>query len=123
MVHALAVISEWCTEWGMAIGCGNEKTEAVFFAGQRPDGDATAYEPLQHGTARVVFVTEYKYLGLFLRHDLDGTPNTRELAKDMRNCYARYFQRSDLVGITYLLCIFDLDIKQHDTISGLITIR
>lgn len=141
LVHALAVISEWCTEWGMAIGCGNEKTEAVFFAGQRPDGDATAYEPLQHGTARVVFVTEYKYLGLFLRHDLDGTPNTRELAKDMRNCYARYFQRSELAryspirsllqlyktvvlgGIIYLRCIVDLDSNQHDTISGLINIH
>ena len=57
----------------------------------------------------------------------DGTPNTRELAKDMRNCYARYFQRSELAwyspirsllqlyktivlgGIIYLRCIVDLD--------------
>ena len=141
LVHALAAIAEWCTQWGMSIGCGNEKTEAVFFAGQRPDDAATAYEPLQHGTVRVAFVAEYKYLGLFLRHDLDGTPNTRELAKDMRKCWARYFQRSELArhspvrallqlyktvvlgGINYLRCIVDLDTEQHKTISGLISIH
>ena len=141
LVHALTVIAEWCAQWGMSIGCGNEKTEAVVFAGQRPDDAATAYEPLQHGTVRVAFVAEYKYLGLFLRHDLDGTPNTRELAKDMRKCWARYFQRSELArhspvrallqlyktvvlgGINYLRCIVDLNTEQHKIISGLISIH
>ena len=134
----LDAIVAWCDAWGMQIGIGGGKTEAMHFAGDRSDAAATSYRPLRCMGKDVHFVAQYKYLGLLLRHDLDMSPNTERTAETMRSVYHRWFTRnaltrqspirlqlqlykSQVLGVlTYLRSIVDLTTTQHREISNLL---
>ena len=134
----LDAIVAWCDAWGMQIGIGGGKTEAMHFAGDRSDAAATSYRPLRCMGKDVHFVAQYKSLGLLLRHDLDMSPNTERTAETMRSVYHRWFTRnaltrqspirlqlqlykSQVLGVlTYLRSIVDLTTTQHREISNLL---
>ena len=130
-------IVAWCDAWGMQVGIGGGKTEAVHFAGARSDATATSYPPLRCMGKDVHFVAQYKYLGLILRHDLDMSPNSDCIAEKMRGVYHRWFTRnaltkqspirlqlqfykSQVLGVlTYLRSIIDLGDKERNEITVL----
>ena len=61
---------EWCDAWGMQIGLGSKKTEAVAFVPPRLRGSHPPLPQLSVKGVVVPWVTEYRYLGYLARDDL-----------------------------------------------------
>ena len=90
----------WCQAWGVTIGIGQGKTEAMFF---RHPGDpagttaATHQHALTLGDKQVPWTQEYRYLGLHLRSDLTMKGMTEALKRRVVGSWCRYFAGSSLI--------------------------
>lgn len=100
--RALNAVQDWCSAWGMALGIGNLKTQAMLFPappsnkkGVRAHGREPPPLPpalVQPGTgAHVDFVLEYKYLGYWLRWNLCEKGLVQRLVDALTANWNRYF--------------------------------
>jgi hypothetical protein len=90
--HAAAAVQRWAQSWGMELGVGEGKTEAMMFA--RPGSAAGA--PLAPLTLpgrpeTIAWTQEYKYLGFLLRPDLDTSGLLERMADNVDAAWKRYF--------------------------------
>ena len=88
---------------GEHCGTGQGKTEAISFACGQSDEQACALAPLLCGTAPIPWVTEYRYLGYLLRHDLDADPVVKKLCGKLIVNFERYFTRNGYVRRSALM--------------------
>ena len=96
--YALSRIHNWCAAWGMEVSTGQGKTEAISFVNGQSDVEAaTRFPPLRCGDAEVYWVTEYRYLGYLLRHDLDDSSAVKMLSGKLISNFERYFTRNGYV--------------------------
>ena len=89
----------WCDAWGMSLGMGMKKTEAVAFI---PPRSVAAHALLPLFTAKgvtVEWVLEYRYLGYTLRSDLNENGNVAAIASKLSSHWQRYFHSSRLVRL------------------------
>jgi hypothetical protein len=102
--HSLARILDWCDAWGMDLGLGMGKTEAMAFHPPRsarpqlPPLTPAASHPLPvrlRGT-RVQWTREYRYLGYPLRDDLDSSGLFGKMVASLSKNWNRYFVANPL---------------------------
>ena len=89
----------WCDAWGMTLGLGMKKTEAVPFI---PPRNIKQHPPLPALSVKgvpVSWVTEYRYLGYNLRADLCEAGNISAMANKLSAQWQRYFHSSKLVRL------------------------
>ena len=89
----------WCDAWGMSLGLGMKKTEAIAFI---PPHHATAPRTLPVLTAKgvpVEWVPEYRYLGYNLRCDLKESGNVTAMASKLSSQWQRYYHSSRLIRL------------------------
>jgi hypothetical protein len=91
----LDAIHEWSTDWGIAIGTGSGKTNAMLV----PHAATTPkpVEPLMAGTAAVPWTDEYRYLGFNLTPDLKRTAYLEAINRRMGSVAARYITHNSVV--------------------------
>ena len=87
-VHA---VQRWAEAWGMELGIGEGKTEAMMFkapgaAAEQPPAPLTI-----PGRPDIQWTQEYKYLGYILRPDLDTTGLVQHAVGNIHNAWKRYF--------------------------------
>ena len=86
----LNIVREWSDDWGIEVGVGEGKTNAMrVHAGL--DSAEAALPPLSIGSQPVQWVTEYKYLGYLLRSDLGTTGAAAKLKRQMDAVVSRFF--------------------------------
>ena len=121
--HALELVGSWCAAWGMEMGIGQGKTEALSFLA---DGAPEPRLELRHGTQVVPWGTSYRYLGFMTSTDLSEHVMIERLLERLRSGLYRYFTRNEtlrrspvatqlqvyrtttLVATEYLRCILSL---------------
>jgi hypothetical protein len=88
--QALYLIWQWCASWGMEVGLGHGKTEAMAFP---VDADAPAVVlPTLYLAERVVsWVDSYRYLGMIMTPLLDSNAAVGRLKSKLYYNYNRYF--------------------------------
>jgi uncharacterized membrane protein YgcG len=96
---ALGHIRDWCAAYGMDIGTGAGKTEAVAF---RPwvttKAAATAgLPPLVAGNIVVRWSESYRYLGYMIMFNLREHKSTANLTGKLTHCWWRYFPHSTIL--------------------------
>lgn len=91
----LDAIHEWSVDWGIAIGVGNGKTNAMFVPHGRDATQPTT--PLMAGTAEVPWTTEYRYLGFNLQPDLARTHYFAAIQTRMKRVKALYLTHNRVV--------------------------
>ena len=92
---ALNLISGWCTDWGMQMNTGTNKTEAMHF----PHADidpATPPTPLVYGSGTVSFVDSYRYLGYTLHRRLGASELVKTLAHNLNLAFTRDFTQTTI---------------------------
>ena len=80
---------EWCDAWGMQIGLGAKKTEAVAFIPPR-----TQHGPLPELSVKgvvVPWVLSYRYLGYLVRSDLSDDGSLTAMTEKLAGQWQRYF--------------------------------
>jgi hypothetical protein len=92
---ALDVIVEWGEAWGLKLGFGAGKTEAMVIR-RRGEPEQTP-APLQAGGNLVHFVQQYLHLGYLLRSDLSNAGMLDRIKDNMRRLFSRYFEYSRIV--------------------------
>ncbi len=97
---AVNAVQRWAQAWGMELGIGGGKTEAMLF--QKPGRKPVAAEPLADLTVpgrpeRIGWTQEYRYLGYALRPDLDTTGLLDRMLDSVRTAWNRYFYGNGLV--------------------------
>ncbi len=93
--HALELVGLWCTAWGMEMGIGQGKTEALSFL---PRGTPEPRLELRHGTQLVPWGTSYRYLGFVTCADLSEHAMIERLLERQRSGFYRYFSRNQAFG-------------------------
>jgi hypothetical protein len=96
---ALDHINAWCTAYGMDIGTGAGKTEAVAF---RPGATSktaavAGLPPLKIGNVNVRWRPSYRYLGYIIQYDLREHTSTANLTGKLGHCWRRYFPHSTIL--------------------------
>lgn len=87
----LSIVSEWSKDWGIDVGVGEGKTNAMWIPAERDGAEAAACPPLMIGPAPVPWVSEYRYLGHILNDDLSTSGAAQKLRRLMDAATARYF--------------------------------
>ena len=125
---ALDLIKQWCDAWGMQVGTGQGKTEAMAFT--REDGASVLgpdLPPLSYGGTPIAWSSMYRYLGHMTSTDLAEGVMIGRLRARLRSGFHRYFTRNGvvrsssvatqlqlyqsttLVATEYLRCILSID--------------
>lgn len=92
---AVNTVQRWAQAWGMELGLGSGKTEAMLF--QRPGSAAEPMPAPITVPARqetIQWTREYKYLGYMLRPDLDSSGLLEKMADNVHDAWKRYFYGS-----------------------------
>ena len=87
----------WCDAWGMQLGLGNKKTEAVAFI---PPRQRAAHPPLPRLSANgteIKWVPEYRYLGYTARDDLRDDGALAAMAGKLSGQWQRYFNTTGTI--------------------------
>jgi hypothetical protein len=105
--QAIDAVQRWSDAWGMQLGIGNKKTEAMAFhcptVQQRvkqglPVPALPALSAVVGGAHEAIpWVDEYKYLGYLLRPDLNTEGMTAALAAKLATSWDRYFVANPFV--------------------------
>jgi hypothetical protein len=109
--RTLDLVAAWCTAWGMKVGIGQGKTEAMAFepapltpssgsgggGGDAHGGAAQRLPPLSCAGAPVLWSGVYRYLGCMVRDDLLDGEMTAKLLQRLRFGFHRFFTRNRLV--------------------------
>ena len=82
---------DWCEAWGMQLGLGGKKTEAVAFVPPRQRAAHPALPRLSAKGCEVHWVTEYRYLGYNARDDLCDEGALAAMAGKLSGQWQRYF--------------------------------
>jgi hypothetical protein len=88
---------EWCDAWGMQLGLGGKKTEAVAFI---PPRLRRAHPPLPLLSVKGVevhWVSEYRYLGYIARDDLRDDGALTAMATKLSGQWQRYFNTTGTI--------------------------
>ena len=91
----LDTIYRWSTDWGIAIGVGAGKTNAMLVA--HAAGTPQPVEPLMAGPHPVPWTAEYRYLGYNLRPDLGRGSYLAQILRRMENVSNLYLRRNNAV--------------------------
>jgi hypothetical protein len=98
---ALAAVLEWAHDFGMEVGVGNGKTEAMMFRHPNctpsPDNDTSV--PLVVGTVSVAWTTSYRYLGFALDDRLTGTAFFNRMYGMLHSLVGKYYYTSDVTQV------------------------
>ena len=82
---------EWCDAWGMQIGLGSKKTEAVAFIPPRLRASHPLLPQLSVKGVVVPWATEYRYLGYLARDDLCDDGSLTAMTEKLAGQWQRYF--------------------------------
>jgi hypothetical protein len=88
---------EWCDAWGMQLGLGGKKTEAVAFV---PPRQRAVHPQLPRLTAKGVevnWVQEYRYLGYTARNDLRDDGALAAMTEKLSGQWQRYFNTTGTI--------------------------
>jgi hypothetical protein len=86
---ALGIVVQWCRAWGLEVGVGAKKTEAMVFGDAEPAG---GHAPLAvDGLAPVPVAAEYRYLGHIVEQKLEYQQVLERYAQLMTYNYNRFF--------------------------------
>ena len=88
---------EWCDAWGMQIGLGSKKTEAVAFIPPRMRATHPMLPQLSVKGVVVPWVTEYRYLGYLARDDLRDDGALSAMMEKLAGQWQRYFNTTGAV--------------------------
>ena len=102
----LGTIHEWSTDWGIAIGVGTGKTNAMLVA--HAAGTPQPAEPLMAGPHPVPWTAEYRYLGYNLRPDLGHSSYFNAISRRMTRANALYLIHNNVVQRLSLTTQFQL---------------
>ena len=128
---ALTAVSRWCEAWGLQLGIGKGKTEAVPFPAGRPRaGPPELPQPLLTPDGRQVpWALEYTYLGCSMRYDLSDSGLQARALQRMHAAEDRFFRYTSYVAkaspavafqvlntavagsASYLLCLMEPNAK------------
>ena len=93
---------EWCDAWGMQIGLGSKKTEAVAFIPPRLRASHPLLPQLSVKGVVVPWATEYRYLGYLARDDLCDDGSLTAMTEKLAGQWQRYFSTRALSRSTPL---------------------
>ena len=89
----------WCSAWGMTLGLGMKKTEAVPFIPPRLVKHHGSLPLLTANGVPIEWVSEYRYLGYNMRMDLSEAGNIAAMAAKLTSRWKQYFHSSRLVWL------------------------
>ena len=92
---ALNLISGWCSDWGMHLNTGTNKTEAMLFPHADVD-PATPPAPLIFNTGTVAFVDSYRYLGYMLYRRLGASELVKTLEDKLNLAFTQNFTQTTI---------------------------
>ena len=87
----------WCNAWGMQLGLGNKKTEAVAFIPPRQRADHPPLPRLSANGTEIQWVPEYRYLGYTARDDLRDDGALAAMTTKLSGQWQRYFNTTGTI--------------------------
>lgn len=96
----VALVQEWATAWGMELGVGAGKTEAMMFRNPRTRAAQPAPPapiPIPGTLLSVGWTDQYKYLGYILKPDLNTDGMVERMISNVDKCWKRYFYGNPLM--------------------------
>jgi hypothetical protein len=98
---ACDAVERWRVDFGLEVGGGRGKTEAVMICGPScvptPESDTTT--AMHIGATPVQWVPAYKYLGYVINQQLDGTAFFTHKLSVLASLITRLFISSDVMGV------------------------
>ena len=88
---------EWCDAWGMQIGLGSKKTEAIAFIPPRARSTHGPLPVLSVKGVVVPWVTEYRYLGYLARDYLCDDGTLTAMTEKLAGQWQRYFNTTGAI--------------------------
>lgn len=92
---ALARVQWWCQMFGMQLGTGNGKTQAMHFPLLR--GPAARLSPVTALGVTVDWATAYRYLGYYVTPSLDNSTMWQEASRKLEAQWHRIFTQCKLI--------------------------
>ena len=93
----VALVKEWADAWGMELGLGTGKTEALLFRTPGCQDEDPPPIPVPGTDQTVKWTREYKYLGFMLRPDLNTEGLVEKSVEKIHSNWNRYMHANPLL--------------------------